>query len=170
MFDPDPLTFEDFERIPHKHGFKTRDLAQGVSSQQILNQVTPFLQSWLFSGLIVQILGLIGVTLCRNEFVRTQGDGKLVITAEALPKYFWFWLAIRHHQPRHETEDHAKLADSCLELANRVINKLASHEPSTNSVEQSAPERVLLSLTILGETLCYARDHIIRYSVGPALH
>ena len=173
-FDPSPSTFEDFERIPQKNGCNTDGLVQGVSGPQTLVQNVPFLQSWLFFGLIVQILGPIGVTLDRNEFVRIHDDGNLVITTEALPKYLWFWLAVRHHQPRHQIEKHAKLADSCLELANSITNKLASRDSNLTaieiSVEQSAAERVLLSLTILGDTLCYARDHIIPYSVGPVLH
>lgn len=175
-FNPEPLTFEDFENIPHKYGYITHDSVHGISGQQTLNQKTPFLQSWLFFGLLVQILGPIGVTVSRNEFIRLQDDGKLFITTEALPKYLWFWLAVRHHQPRHETEDHAKLTDSCLELANRVTNKLTSQELlretrfTSSILEHSAVEGVLLSLVILGETLYYARNQIIPYSVGPALH
>ena len=186
-FNPNPLTFEDFERIPHEHGYSTHDLAGFVPTQQDLNRKTPFLQSWLFFGLLVQVLGPIGVTLSRNDFIRTQRDGKLIITTGALPKYLWFWFALRdNHLPRRETEDHAKLADSCLELVNRVTNKLASHISSpiastteelrgealyaSSHVEQSAAQRVLLSLVILGETLCYARNQIVPYSVGPALH
>lgn len=185
-FNATPLTFEEFESIPHKYKYNICDLGQVVSGQQTLNQHMSFLQSWLFFGLLVQIFGPIGVTLSRNEFIRTQDDGKLLITTEALPKYLWFWLAVRHHQPRHETEDHAKLADSCLELASRVVNKLASHKPSPiasttqellgetwftlSSIEESPAKEVLLSLVILGETLCFARDQIIPYSVGPALH
>lgn len=182
-FSSSPLTFENFRSTPQNYGYNTHGLVQGVSGRQNLNQITPLLQSWLFFGLLVQIFGPVGITLSRDEFVRIQEDGELVITTEALPKYLWFWLAIRHHQPRHETEDHAKLADSCLELVNSVTNKLALHEsnptaqellgetPFTSSnLEQSAAGRVLLSLAILGETLCHARDQIIPYSVGPALH
>lgn len=185
-FNPNPLMFEDFESIPHKDGYNTHDLVTIVSGQQTLERNTSFLQSWLFFGLLVQVFGPIGVTLSRNEFVRTQGDGKLVLTTEASPKYLWYWLAVRHHQPRNEIENHAKLADSCLDLANRVVNQLASHEPSpivsttqellgetlftSSSMENSPANRVLLSLVMLGDTLCYARDQIIPYSVRPALH
>ena len=185
-FDPNPLTFEEFENFPQRHGYNTHDVIQGVSGQQALCQSISFLQSWLFFGLLVQIFGPIGLTLSRNEFVRIEDDGKPVITTKALPKYMWFWLAVRHHQPRYEIEDHAKLADSCLELANRVTNKLISHELSPgasptqgylgetlsalSSVEKSAAESVLLSLVILGETLCYARNQVVPYSVGPTLH
>ncbi len=185
-FNPNALTFEDFERIPHEYGYSTHDLVESIPTQQDLSRKTPFLQSWLFFGLLVQVLGPIGVTLSRNDFIQTQPDGKLVITTGALPKYLWFWLAVRHNQPRQETEDHAKLADSCLQLANRVANKLTSHISSpivstteelrgetldaSSNVEQSAAQRVLRSLVILGETLCYARDQIIRYNFGPPLH
>ena len=109
--DLNPSTFQVFESIPYKYGYNA-DSVQRVSGQQALNQDLPFLQSWLFFRLLVQILGHIGVTLSHSDFVRRQDDGKLVITTEALPKYLWFWFAIRRHQARQETEDHAKLADS----------------------------------------------------------
>lgn len=185
-FNPNPLTFEDFEAIPQKYGYNMHDSVGHGCAHQASKPDIAFLQSWLFFGLLVQLIGPIGVTLSRDEFVRVRNDGKPVISTEALPKYLWFWLAVRHNQPRRETEDHAKLADSCLELANRVANKLASHESSpiaptskatvgerlfySNGRGESAAERVLLSLVILGETLCHARDQIVRYNVGPALH
>ena len=166
-FNPYPIAFDDFESIPYQNGCDLHELLEGISDQQTLEQNAPFLQSWLFFGLLVQVLDPIGVTLTRNEFVKTQDDGRLVITTEALPKYLWFWLAVRYHQPRQDIEDHAKLADSCLELANKVTNNLSCR---VSSSEQSAAQRVLLSLVILGETLCYARKQIVRYSVGPAVH
>ncbi|KAL8786308.1 MAG: hypothetical protein Q9195_008268 [Heterodermia aff. obscurata] len=126
------------------------------------------------------VIGPIGVTLSQAEFVRTEADGSLFITTEELPKYIWFWLAVRHHQPRRDAEEHVELVDSCLVLANKVLNSLttalstgspqAEGVPVSSIVEPSTAGKVLLSLVILGDQLCLARNEIIRYSDGPALH
>ena len=163
------LSFNDYEAISNKYAYSTHDNLQNLSHPQFLTQNIKFLQSWLFFGLLVQVLGPTGVTPNRDDFLRVHDNGELVITTEALPKYLWFWLAVRHHQPRHEAEDHVKLADSCLKLANRVLNSLSTHKQgviastkqelqaedpsSSNGGEWSAARRVLRSLVILGETL-----------------
>ena len=185
LFDPKHLTFEEFQRAPQEHGHPFRPFAKGTSTQQMLANDAAFLQSWLFFGSLVQVFGPIGVNLDRDEFVRTDDEGSRFITTEAMPKYLWFWLAVRHHQPRRETENHVELVDSCLQLANTVTNQLATLQSSSGlsrsqvpssktlvpkgNLEQSVAAKVLLSVVILGETLCYARNQIIRYSVGPEL-
>lgn len=181
-FNPHPLSLEGFEGIPRECGYGTHDLIQGVFDHQ---KITPFLQSWLFFGMLVQIIGPMGVVLSRDEFVRSEPDGTLVITTESLPKYLWFWLAVRIHIPRHDIEEHTELVDSCLALANAVLNGIISYKPnavasskkgalagnrsSSSIAKHSTADKVLLSLVVLGETLSFARKQIVRYNDGPTL-
>ena len=179
-FHSQPLSPEEFENTPQKHGTSTSDLLANASNHHDLSHSISILQSWLFFGLLVQVIGPVGVLLSQNEFLRTEADGSLVITTERLPKYLWFWLAVRHHQPRLETEEHAKLADSCLKVANKFLNNfiiaLNTKNPhvgdsdASSIVDRSTAGRVLLSLVVLADQLCRAREEIVRYSVGPMLH
>lgn len=177
-----PLEFELLRSIPGKHGYEVDTLLNGSLSGRSLPEAAPLLQSWLFFGLLVQIFGTIGIALQKEDFVRTNDEGDLVITTRALPKYVWQWIAIRYHQPRHEIEKHTVLVDSCLYLANAVLNHLSDHDPEAASIEtasnntqistyisQSPANNVLLSLLVLGETLGQARKEIVQYSVGPAM-
>ena len=179
-FHSQPLSLEEFENTPRKYGTNTSDLLTTASDHHDLSHSISILQSWLFFGLLVQVIGPIGVLLSRDEFLRTEADGSLVITTERLPKYLWFWLAVRHHQPRLETEEHTKLADLCLKVANKFLNNfivaLNTKNPhvgdpdASSIVDHSTAGKVLLSLVVLADQLCQAREGIVRYSVGPMLH
>ena len=183
--NPNALTFKDFENLPYKFGYSTSDLIQGKLCTEEVPQIASLLQYWLYFGLLIQTFVPIGITFNRDEFVRTNSDGDPIITTESLPKYLWFWLAIQHHQSRRETECHAKLVDSCLELTSRVVHSFVSHRQSRTSsitaralggkgfvlrsADGVATQKIVLSLVILGETLSYARDQIIAYSRGPTI-
>lgn len=179
-FHSQPLSLEEFEYIPRKYKTSTSDLLTNASDHHDLSHSISILQSWLFFGLLVQVIGPIGVLLSRDEFLHTEADGSLIITTERLPKYLWFWAAVRIHQPRLETEEHAKLADSCLKVANQFLNNFILalntknphvEDPDASTIEdRSTAGKVLLSLVVLADQLCRARELIVRYSVGPILH
>lgn len=176
-FHSRPLSLE---KTPRKYGGNTFDLLTDDSDHHDLSHCISILQSWLFFGLLVQVIGPIGVLLSRDDFLRTEADGSLVITTERLPKYLWFWLAVRHHQPRHETEEHAELVEQCLKVANRFLNNFIialntkdPHvgDPDTSSiVDRLTAGKVLLSLVVLADQLCLAREGIAIYSVGLRSH
>ena len=123
------VSFEDFKNIPRDRGFSIWALSHKMVDRQSLERNIAFLQSWLFFGLLAQTLGSLSETFRPDDFIKRKydDDGRQWITTESLPKYLWFWLAVRHHQSRQETEGHAKLVDSRLELANGVLNSFSRY-------------------------------------------
>jgi hypothetical protein len=73
----------DFAGYPARRGFDIEGLLKGDFKATSSDQVASFLQTWLFFGLMCEILG---VKLGTAYFVRTDEYGNKWITTEKLPR------------------------------------------------------------------------------------
>jgi len=155
-----------FDDFPARCGVKTSELQHGNLGGIAIDAILPFLQEWLFFGLLQEIFGHAGVVFRRGDFIRSSPSGQLVLTTEPLQRYIWYWAASitwardTLSGPKSPSEQKRRVG-RILELCNRCLNGVARSQ-SENGVQGASSGRdiVLLSITILGETLDVARDTV----------
>ncbi|KAI5837087.1 hypothetical protein DFP73DRAFT_569377 [Morchella snyderi] len=126
-----------------------------------LNEVAPFLQEWLFFGLMTYFFEGSGVTFQREDFIlKDHAVGQLRISTKLLPQYLWYWRVNEWWFADKESQLHRpvaleKLTDA-LALAN-AANRSLSTMIRNGACLNNRSEIVLLSLVILEETLDITR-------------
>ncbi|PWY68842.1 hypothetical protein BO83DRAFT_418724 [Aspergillus eucalypticola CBS 122712] len=152
-----------FDAFPSRCGIDTDKLQRGDLGAHTVDSIMPFLQEWLFFGLLQEVFEVAHVSFRREDSVAkaTAIPGQQRISTANLPKYLWSWTANTvwardtfgefDHQKRRVAEV-LKLSNLCL---NAVIRLQAAHrgtEPATGPV--------LLSIAIVGEALDVERDTV----------
>lgn len=143
-----------------------------------LDEVAPFLQEWLFFGLMSYFFEGSGVPFQRDDFIlKDHASGQLHISTRVLPQYLWYWRVSEWWLDDKESRlprpvSLEKLAES-LALAN-AVNRSLSKWIRNGACLNNQSEIVLLSLVILEETLditrrtaCYS-DGGLQYPPGRA--
>jgi hypothetical protein len=153
-----------FDDFPSRCGIKVEELQQGKLDACTIDSVIPFLQEWLFFGLLQEIFEHASVTFRREDFIRTSDSSKLVVSTEHLPRYIWYWAAsiawARDMNPGSKSwKEQQGGAARVLELANACINGVIQSQ-CVSGVASSHADNVLLSISVLGETLDAARDTV----------
>jgi hypothetical protein len=79
-----------FDDFPSRCGIKVEELQQGKLDAYTIDSVIPFLQEWLFFGLLQEIFEHASVNFRREDFIRTSDSSKLLVSTEHLPRYIWY--------------------------------------------------------------------------------
>ncbi|RAH54487.1 hypothetical protein BO85DRAFT_500478 [Aspergillus piperis CBS 112811] len=152
-----------FDAFPSRCGIDTDKLQRGDLGAHTIDSIIPFLQEWLFFGLLQEVFEVAHVQFRREDFVAkaTAIPGQYRISTANLPKYLWSWTAntvwVRDnfgefdHQKR-RVEEVLKLSNLCLNAVIRLQAAQRGTEPATGPV--------LLSLAIVGESLDSERDTV----------
>lgn len=155
-----------FDDFPSRCSLKTQELQQGNLRGCTIDSVIPFLQEWLFFGLLQEIFEHAGVAFWREDFIRENDSGQLLVSTEHLPKYIWYWAANTVWArdtlsgPKSGREQKRRVA-RVLELGNACINGvIRSQSVGGGEGVGSDADKVLLSIAVLGETLDVARDTV----------
>ena len=150
-------------------GFRDFPSSQGYSLQDVL----PYdvLQSWLFFGLLTEIFGGCDTQYKHEDFIKVDASGRRMTSTKMLDKYALYWMARRCHTTRAAVVLHTQSIDSCLRLANGVMNTMAKSlvTASAEDVWSSPSNTVMLSIMTLGEHLCSIRESVVKYSEAGSL-
>ncbi|KAI1078591.1 hypothetical protein F5B20DRAFT_207945 [Whalleya microplaca] len=167
-----PQGIEGFLQFPSQHGYELKVLVDRASSDR---KICSFLQSWLFFGLLTETFARPNYSLERDDFIQSDNDGDSVITTKALPRYLWYWLAARTHEYREDMIELEKTVDDCLRLAHSILHSINQQRRQSSSCEGTKTEwtveaRILLSLSLLGDYLTFARGQLKQYTTTTPLY
>lgn len=167
----EPQGSDGFREFPLRNGLKTNDL---VSRGLPDTRICAFLQSWLFFGLLRETFARPSYGFDRSDFVKTTNTREQVITTEALPRYVWYWMAARTHDYREEVVELEKVIDSCLRQAHEILSGISKQMRRQHQHTESKPKwtvrpSIILSLSLLGDYLTFARHNIRQYTIAPTL-
>ncbi|KAI1489984.1 hypothetical protein F5X96DRAFT_638486, partial [Biscogniauxia mediterranea] len=172
QYPSQPQGPEGFKTFPSLHGYDHETLVAGVPSNR---DTVAFLQSWLFFGLLTEVFARPNYDFHREDFVRTSSStGEVLISTKALPRYFYYWLAVRSHEDPDAVQMQEKMIDECLVEANRVLNSINARlrgqlQTQETHVRQTAETAVFLSLSLLGDYLTFAQRSLEKESTAPPL-
>ncbi|RBA15946.1 HET domain-containing protein [Fusarium proliferatum] len=174
---------DDIVTQDHAHSFKIRylydkdfeydgsrfsDFAKKfIDTDGKATRLAPYLQSWLFFGLMKEVFGHIcGIEFDWRDFIQAEeGRDYAVVTTLKLETLIYLWLAREADEPVAEKFERLNQIERVLVAADGVVSK-TRHLPlpitaETNLDDPGAPgyptmAAVLLSIKILGMTLCEA--------------
>jgi hypothetical protein len=93
-----------FTSYPERRGLKSGDIRMSVWKNK--EEAAPFLQEWLFFGLMAVFFG---VKIRTEEFLLETTQGKRIITTKALPRYVQEWCIRCESMPKGLLKDYHDL-------------------------------------------------------------
>ncbi|GAW17388.1 hypothetical protein ANO14919_068450 [Xylariales sp. No.14919] len=168
----EPQGSEGFRQFPSRHGYSFETLIDLAISDR---KTCAFLQSWLFFGLLTETFSRPNYDFKREDFVRSNDDGNVMVTTKDLPRYLWYWLAARTQDDRDDMVKLEKTVDDCLRLAHYILHSVNQKERQSPLHGAAGPEwtvevSVLISLSLLGDYLTFARGGLRQYTTTISLH
>ena len=154
LCEPNDYDRKGFLGFPERNGWTIdRSLGPVLTYEKDVTpppaKVAALLQTWLFFGLLHNILELAGVNVDLEEFAQWTGDQHLVSTL-SLQKYLDQWLS-RESDPNPTTRtQRQRLLVPIFSEINHFFIDFLDHPREWRF---SLPQSVLLSILILGETL-----------------
>lgn len=132
-----------------------------------LGSVAAFLQSWLFFGLLVEVLGP-DAQVNPIDFRKQDGHGYWRITTAKLPTYIREW---RDRELKQSSDRIGRMirAQLALDEAHSLVSKYCSVSNANERPLWDIDEMLALSFMILGETLSNAKAVILE-AAGLKMH
>lgn len=158
------LCREGFEEIFARGGFFDYPALRNVSLEKLdyahynPKDLNPFLQEWLYFGLLTEIMAIKEIKVVRTDFLRRGRRGTKIINSKHLPRYIRRW---KSTSPRMglsgETEKKAREATKLYIKAEEAFVRLSesskSNESRDNISSISTEEALHLSIALLLETI-----------------
>lgn len=157
-----PFDRKGLADFPKRIGWQSFDNTSSfrpANSGRTEEEVSTLLQSWLYFGLLNEVLSVSGVLVKIDDFVRETEQGQRVIMTAALPGYLDEWER-RERLLNEETQrEHLRKVVTILSQANEAVNSnLGMSIPFDESF--TPPRDIELSIMVLGETLTNAAAEI----------
>jgi hypothetical protein len=108
---------------------------------------------------MVETFASAGIPFRKYDFVTKAADGKAIVTTEELPRYLWYLLANLHHSDIPFKHRHRLSMISILNLTNTTLSRVVT---LLRGWPVSPAGKVLLSISILGETISNAYGQMMR--------
>ena len=109
----DRLGFLDY---PLRRGWELVRLLEGDFADNPPEKTASFLQSWLYFGLLIDVLGR---EVSEEDYITTESDGRLLVTTHRLQGDIIAWRARQEFIDEHERRKHSDWVDRCLGVARR---------------------------------------------------
>ncbi|KAI1452186.1 hypothetical protein F4805DRAFT_448381 [Annulohypoxylon moriforme] len=167
-----PQGSEGFRQFPSQHGYSLGALIDLATSDR---KTCAFLQSWLFFGLLTETFSRPNYDFKRQDFVQLNDGGDVVVTTKNLPRYIWYWLAARTQDYREDMVKLERTVDDCLHQVHYIlhsINQQIRQSPLRKAAnpEWTAEASILLSISLLGDYVTFARGGLRQYTTTIPLH
>ena len=167
-----------FAGYPERCGFDIESIADSDFKGKDFTTVAPFLQAWLFFGMLSDVFLVSGIRIKEQEFLANDTESKFYISTLTLNDRIWDWVASESDLTSPGRLDRLKQVDEILSLAERIteaivdgdryshLGKRAYYEDkNAESSDGYHPgELVILSVTILGEALSKAKHLVFELS------
>lgn len=151
-------------------------LARAVAPEQRPpNEITAFIQAWMFFGMLTEVFKAVGVDVNQQDFIASQrGGGRPLISTALLPEYIDRWttasLAAPTHRRIEQLHRTTQLLHECGELARHMLARGMVTYGRVIFDDDPESKLVVLSIMLLGDSLETARARIYRalISLAPA--
>lgn len=169
---------DDYEGGPNisRRSFSKHQFLGGRDEVPSLSDAAPFLQAWLWFGLLDNIFDIVGVELEPLHFVVDDESLGQRLSTHALHRYFWYWATSEATASDSDREHHADLIKAYIDEAFSVLNayivEQAVPRSSATSESQNISKQikildddssnVLLGIALLAEALDTARMTVYR--------
>jgi len=140
-----------FLEYPTSDGWSTERLCRGDKHGRHTVEVAAFIQTWLFFGLLSEILQT-EIRVC--DYVRhvaypeTFGVSLPYISTQALPLHISQWRRRQMRTPQSSKDVYAKSVGDLLEEVSMILQRITENMKMDQTLE-----RVILSICLLAETL-----------------
>jgi ankyrin repeat protein len=117
-----------FSGFPERMGWKHYEsnnalhLVPADSVEKSPEEHASVLQAWLFFGMLTEVLGISGVEVKAEDFIREKG-GRLLITTARLPAYLSQWAEKEKAFPAIIQKEHIVKFDACLQEASSFTDQ-----------------------------------------------
>lgn len=167
----EPQGFRGFQEFPSLHGYDHESLAALALSDR---RTGAFLQSWLFFGLLTETFSRPNYCFNREDFLCLSNTGEPEISTKALFRYLWYWQAARYTDDSEAMTALERTVDDCLRVAQSVLALVNSQmrqdmrvRNSLKGEHWSVEVASVFSLSLLGESLTWARRYLSQYTSPP---
>lgn len=140
-----------------------------------LSDAAPFLQAWLWFGLLRNIFEVVGVAFDYNDFIVEDRAHGHRLNTHALHRYLWYWVAAESRISDVERPRRARLINSFIDETFKALQcytvKNAYFEPGVTQIQERRPfgpfiaddsSNVLLGIVVLAEALDFAQESVYR--------
>jgi hypothetical protein len=131
--------------------------------QKSTNQKTSFIQAWLFFGLLIEVLQIVGVEIDTRMLVDETDDAQVLVSTKQLPRCIAEWRDRELRLPIKEQEAHLRLAIQVLDEMGEIVDSLLSFpriKLDQGNAESLTLAVVAQSISIIGDTLTNASRRI----------
>ena len=141
----------------------------------LLNAAAPFLQAWLWFGLLSEVFSVVGVNIDYHDFIDQDTIHDYHLSTHALHHKLWYWMAAESLTSDCERRERVREINRLLDQTYKALQcYTVSHSYSDTSVSQiedwtafgpflaNDSANVLLAIAILGEALDFAQESIYK--------
>ena len=149
------------------------DFTSGPSKAPSLNTAAPFLQAWLWYGLLEGVFNTVGVAFHPSDFVVKDISDGLRLSTLHLHRYLWYWVAAESPISDTERKRHCKSINRYLDevfdaLQCYTVKDCDPNSPQFQDMSTFGPflddnaSNILLAIVVIAEALDFAQESIYR--------
>ena len=156
--------------------FSKEQFTKGSHDAPSLAAATPFLQAWLWYGLLERISKVVGVDFDATEFAPRDESVGFRLSTIALHRYLWYWVAVESRASDAEKTLHVDVINGYLDevfdaLQCFTIESRDADPPQIQDIQDGGSfglfladgeSNVLLAIVVLAEALDFAQETIYR--------
>jgi len=131
----------------------------------------PFLQAWLWFGLLERVFDTVGVAFDSTDFVTHDDSIGLRLSTLNLHRFLWYWVAAESQASYAEKKQHGRLINEYIDEVFDSLQCYTIQEPGPNSPQiqdistfgpflDDDASNVLLAIVVLAEALDFAQEEI----------
>ena len=154
----------EWTSYPERQGWDKEKIYRGDFTGRTFQETSALFQSWLYFGVLSEVLAVPGADFDPWDFIRTLPDGRQAITSEKLVDYLRRWRDREAGWSAEQKRERYHTVDACLRETKRFTNRYchllwrpSSEEPTFWPVSGE----LALSIIILADTLSRAVPKIL---------
>ncbi|OQV00262.1 hypothetical protein CLAIMM_05783 [Cladophialophora immunda] len=153
-----------FEKYPRRQGWDILKLLDADLGTHSVDELGPFIQTWLYFGVLADVLAVIDLQFDQSEYVVRLPSGEKVVTSLPLLEHLSAWQKAAESLTSDERRAQGKRVRQVLEKASLYTNSILTRAPQPHLTGIS--EEITLSILVLGSTLFRAASKICLKGLG----
>ncbi|KIX96499.1 uncharacterized protein Z520_07765 [Fonsecaea multimorphosa CBS 102226] len=152
------------EKYPRRNGWDVLKLLDGELGTHSVDELGSFIQTWLYFGVLADVLTIIGLEFDQSEYIAQLPSGERVVTSLPLLAHISTWQKRAESLAPDERKKQGKQVRQVLEKASLYTNSLLTRtsQPPLTGISDD----ITLSILVLGSTLFRAASKICLKGLG----